>query len=76
MKRKLTGDLETTDLALGYYELEEGESAAFGYHAHGAQGEVFYVLRGTITVRTELGDGYGDRRRGRPDTAGGTPADD
>jgi mannose-6-phosphate isomerase-like protein (cupin superfamily) len=55
VKRKLTDALETTDLALGYYELEEEESTAFGYHAHGTQEEVFYVLRGAITVRTESG---------------------
>lgn len=55
VKRKLTDELGTTGLALGYYELDEGESSAFGYHAHEAQEEVFYVLRGTVTVRTESG---------------------
>lgn len=55
VKRKLTDELGTTGLALGYYELDEGESSAFGYHAHGAQEEVFYVLRGAVTVRTDSG---------------------
>lgn len=54
-KRKLTDELGTTGLALAHYELEEGESSSFGYHAHAEQEEVFYVLRGTITVRTESG---------------------
>jgi mannose-6-phosphate isomerase-like protein (cupin superfamily) len=53
VKRKLTDELGTTDLALVYYELVEGESSSFGYHAHGAQEEVFYVQQGAVTVRAE-----------------------
>lgn len=55
VKRKLTAELGTTGLALAYYELDKGQSSAFGYHAHERQEEVFYVLRGAVTVRTESG---------------------
>lgn len=53
VKRKLTDELGTTGMALAYYELDEGESSSFGYHAHGNQEEVFYVQRGAVTFRTE-----------------------
>lgn len=53
VKRKLTDELGTTGMALAYYELDEGESSSFGYHAHGDQEEVFYVQQGAVTFRTE-----------------------
>jgi quercetin dioxygenase-like cupin family protein len=53
IKRRLTGPLGANEVALTYYELEEGESSAFGYHAHELQEEIFYVCRGTLTLRTD-----------------------
>lgn len=54
--RPLTDALGTTDLALNYYELEPGESTAYGYHVHSAQEEVFVPLEGTITFETDEGE--------------------
>jgi uncharacterized cupin superfamily protein len=51
----LTDLLGATDLAVNYYELAPGDSFAYGYHAHAAQEEVFYVQAGTVTFRTEDG---------------------
>lgn len=53
--RPLTEPLGTTDLAINYYELEPGDSFAYGYHVHEIQEEVFYVLSGTATFETETG---------------------
>jgi uncharacterized cupin superfamily protein len=54
-KRPLGKALGTTDLAVNYYELEPGDSFAFGYHSHGNQEEVFYVQSGVVTFETEEG---------------------
>lgn len=56
VKRPLGKALGTEDMALNYYELAPGDSFAFGYHAHGNQEEVFYVLEGTVTFETEDGE--------------------
>jgi mannose-6-phosphate isomerase-like protein (cupin superfamily) len=48
----LTDALGAANVALNYYELEEGDSFAYGVHAHEDQEEVFYVLAGTVTFRT------------------------
>jgi uncharacterized cupin superfamily protein len=55
-KRALSAALGTSDLALNYYELDRGDSFAFGYHRHPEQEEVFYVIEGTVTFETEDGD--------------------
>ena len=69
VKRSLTRALGTEDVAVNYYELEPGESFAFGYHRHADQEEVFYVLEGEATFETgeprngsepESGDAAGD----------------
>lgn len=52
----LTDALGAANLALNYYELEPGESFAYGFHAHERQEEVFYVQQGTVTFRTVDGD--------------------
>lgn len=52
----LTDALGATDLAVNYYELEPGESTAYGFHAHENQEEVFYVQAGELTFRTAGGD--------------------
>ena len=54
--RPLTDALGTADVALNYYELAPGDSFAYGYHAHDAQEEVFYVQEGTVTFTTAEGD--------------------
>ncbi|WP_459193038.1 cupin domain-containing protein [Halosimplex sp. J119] len=55
-KRALSTALGTEELALNYYELEPGDSFAFGYHRHPEQEEVFYVVDGTATFETEDGE--------------------
>ena len=54
-KRSLGKALGTTDLSINYYELEPGESFAFGYHKHDDQEEVFYVQSGVVSFETEEG---------------------
>ena len=56
VKRSLTKALGAEDVAMNYYELEPGESFAFGYHSHEDQEEVFYVVEGEATFETEDGD--------------------
>ena len=56
VRKRLTESLGTTDVSLNYYELEPGDSFAFGYHAHGDQEEVFYVQSGAVTFETEDGE--------------------
>jgi uncharacterized cupin superfamily protein len=53
VSRPLTDALGTTDVALNYYELDPGDSTAYGFHAHADQEEVFYVQSGTVTFETE-----------------------
>jgi len=55
-KRALSSALDTSDLALNYYELAPGDAFGFGYHRHPDQEEVFYVVEGTATFETEDGD--------------------
>lgn len=52
VKRSLGRALGAEDVAVNYYELEPGESFAFGYHAHESQEEIFYVLAGEATFET------------------------
>lgn len=56
VRRPVARALETTQLGMNYFELEEGESFAFGYHAHENQEEVFHVLSGAVTFETEDGE--------------------
>ncbi len=56
VRRGLSDDLGTSDMAINYFELAPGDSFAFGYHAHVDQEEVFYVQSGTATFETENGD--------------------
>ena len=56
VKRSLTKALGAEDVSMNYYELEPGESFAFGYHQHEGQEEVFYVQEGEATFETEDGD--------------------
>lgn len=53
VKRPIGRALGAEEMALNYYELAPGDSFAFGYHAHASQEEVFVVLSGTATFRTE-----------------------
>jgi uncharacterized cupin superfamily protein len=52
----LTDELGAADAALNYYELEPGDSFAYGFHAHEKQEEFFHVLEGTVTFETLDGD--------------------
>lgn len=61
-KRPLGRALNATDVAVNYYELDVGESFAFGWHHHASQEEVFYVMEGTATFDV------GDPRESTPDT--------
>lgn len=56
VKRPLTNALHTSHLAINYYELEPGDSFAYGYHMHDNQEEVIIVQSGTATFETEDGD--------------------
>ena len=56
VKRPVGTALGTEHMGIRLYELDPGESTAFGYHAHENQEEVFYVLDGTLTFETEGGD--------------------
>lgn len=58
VKRPVSKALWTENVAINYYELDPGESFAFGYHAHADQEEIFYVLEGTATFETDA-DGTG-----------------
>lgn len=55
-KRSLSNALGAEHLAVNHYVLDPGESFGFGYHRHGDQEELFYVLKGTATFETEEGD--------------------
>lgn len=52
----LSDILDTTGLAINYYEVAPGESIGDCYHRHHEQEEVFYVLSGTATFDIETGD--------------------
>ncbi|MEF8791740.1 MAG: cupin domain-containing protein [Haloarculaceae archaeon] len=56
VKRPLSRALGAEDVAINYYELEPGESFAFGYHRHEGQEEVFYVQTGEATFETDDGE--------------------
>lgn len=56
IKRPLGQALGAEHVAVNYYELEPGESFAFGYHAHDDQEEVFFIIKGTVTFETEDGE--------------------
>ncbi|MFW5963668.1 MAG: cupin domain-containing protein [Natronomonas sp.] len=81
VKRPLGNALGTEHMGMRFYELEPGESTAFGYHAHENQEEVFYVIDGTLTFETEDGEvvveegeairfGLGEFQQSRNDTDG------
>ena len=56
VKRPVGTALGTEHMGIRLYELDPGESTAFGYHAHENQEEVFYVLDGTLAFETADGD--------------------
>lgn len=81
VKRPLGKAIGTEHMGMRFYELEPGESTAFGYHAHENQEEVFYVVEGELTFETEDGEvsvgegeairfGPGEFQRSRNDTDG------
>ena len=56
VKRPVGRALGAEHMGIRLYELEPGDSTAFGYHAHENQEEVFYVLDGELTFETEEGE--------------------
>lgn len=56
IKRRLAPALNTEQIAVNYYELDPGDSFAFGYHKHENQEEIFYIQQGTVTFHTEIGE--------------------
>lgn len=54
--QSLSKPLETTDLAINYFERAPGEPIGYCYHRHHEQEEVFYVCSGKATFETEDGD--------------------
>lgn len=56
VKRPLTDMLEASQVAINYYELDPGDSFAYGYHKHEAQEEIFIIQSGSVTFETEQGD--------------------
>lgn len=56
VRRPLADAMGAEHVAVNYYELEPGESFAFGYHRHEGQEEVFYVIAGTATFETAEGE--------------------
>lgn len=55
VSKRLADELGAEHVALNYYELEPGESFAFGYHMHEQQEEIFAIQTGTATFETEEG---------------------
>jgi mannose-6-phosphate isomerase-like protein (cupin superfamily) len=56
VRASLTKPLGLANMGANHYELDVGESMAFGVHAHGDQEEVFVVQAGEVTFET-----YADR---------------
>ncbi len=56
VKRPLSRALDAEHVAINYYELDPGESFAFGYHSHADQEELFYLQAGTVTFETAEGE--------------------
>lgn len=52
VRASLTGPLGLANLGASHYELDPGESLAFGVHAHEHQEEVFVVQAGAVTFET------------------------
>jgi len=51
-RRSISETVDLTTLAAAVYEIAPGESLARTYHYHEAREELFYVLDGTLRVRT------------------------
>ena len=56
VRRPIADALDAENISINYYELAPGDSFAFGYHSHGRQEELFYLLSGTATFETDDGD--------------------
>ncbi|RRJ33842.1 cupin domain-containing protein [Halocatena pleomorpha] len=54
--RPLSTALDTSEIAINYFEIASGESFGYDYHRHNDQEELFYVQSGTATFETESGD--------------------
>jgi uncharacterized cupin superfamily protein len=56
VQRSISAAVDAEHVALNYYELDPGESFAYGYHRHDSQEELFVVQSGRVTFETESGD--------------------
>lgn len=54
-RRILTDAVGASHLGINHYRLAPGEAFGGGYHAHHDQEELFYVIEGEATFRTEAG---------------------
>ena len=53
VRKFMTDALDLSDLSMNYFELEPGESFSGGMHTHMNQEEVFFVIDGTATFKTQ-----------------------
>jgi len=51
-RRSISDAVDLSSLAATVYEIEPGERLSRTYHYHETREELFYVLAGTLTVRT------------------------
>lgn len=51
-RHSISDAVDLSSLAAAVYEVEPGERLSQTYHYHEAREELFYVLAGTLTVRT------------------------
>lgn len=49
VRKPISMVLGTTDFAMNYFELEDGDSFSGGIHTHHDQEEVFFIMEGTAT---------------------------
>lgn len=55
VQRPLTDALNAEHVSINYYELEPGDSFAYGYHSHERQEEIFIIQRGAVEFETDTG---------------------
>lgn len=71
VRASLSKPLGLANLGANHYELDPGESLAFGVHAHEHQEEVFVVQAGAVTFET-----YPDREAAIAGATGGSEEND
>lgn len=51
--RALSDELDTNGVSVNHYELDPGESFTVSIHRHGVQEELFYIVSGTVTFKSD-----------------------